>query len=610
MIDVDIVNNRICVTLDPEHPHFPTAHIALRSLLTVSDADAFSYYMGFDDFLAYRDRLNQLGLVYGRTISDAAWRYLTYLSEVDQYNAALKKGLNNQAILSTLNGNLKTPLYEDQVSGVSFLSYNRRVGLFDDMGAGKTIQALATILTLGDEVKRTLIICPRTVIYGFQREIKKHTHLKALSLPSGRKRALKYLKDNKSGDWDILLVHPENLISGQKGVGNIYGEIHRVLKSIPFDMYVIDEFHQYKNIDAKRTQCVLNLVNESRDRNGNWPRAILMTGTPVSETPINAYTALKVITGRMPHISRFENQYVVKKSIKITHKATAYKPERVVRVEKVVGFRNLDDLKRRIERVSIRRTKDDMKGFPDRVFTVRDVELGGRQKALYKTVCGEIVQELPTDSLVNLQRFLTENTKVLRLRQLLNHPCLLDEEGDSAKYEAVDEILEELFVDPAQKVILWTEYRKAVDKLWERYNDQYGAVKIYGGVGDDQLADIAQRFENEDKPRVAVCIPAKAGTGVDFLARARTAIYVDRPYSFTHYKQSLDRIHRRTGDLKTKLDRIRAQPATCIFLDGYQTVDELVRDKLMGKQDVVDALTTSNQKLIEIGRADLLRYLS
>jgi SNF2 family DNA or RNA helicase len=435
------------------------------------------------------------------------------------------------------------------------------------------------------------------------REIQKHTYLKALAIPPGKKASLEFLRENMHGDWDILLVHPENLINsgGEKGKkAEVYGPVTKLLKTMPFDMILVDEWHQYKNLSAKRTKCVLSLLGEIRDRERNLSRAIVMTGTPISESPLNAYVTLKVLSNdNLPHVSKFESYFTVKKDFTYGNRGT---------FAKVVGHKNLAELKARIERVSIRRTKDDMKGFPDKIFAIRDVLLDGKQLDLYKTVCGEVVSGLAHSSIVNLGEFFSSASSV-RLRQLLNHPAFLNEDCESSKYAEIDRILEELFADPEQKVIIWTEYRKAVDLIYDRWNEEYGVIKIYGGVDiDDKLAS---SFENDDRPRIAACIPAKAGTGVDFLARARTSIYVDRPYSYTLYQQSLDRIHRRVkteGEL-SRLDRIRSQPATIMFLDVPGSIDELVRDRLMNKSDVAEALLTSDEKLIEIGRSDLLQYL-
>lgn len=587
--------------LDPNSPYYESAYILVRSALTAYEIEENTWALSFHDLNVLKAKLDQVGLVEGRTMTEEAYEWVSYLTSLLVRNANIKRGVNSEQIRGALEGKLKYTPYVDQLPAISFAVNNRRAGIFDEMGVGKTLEALSALVVLGPGIRRTLVICPYTAQISFKREVEKHTHLKAIQVPSGRKRALQFIQDHRDTEWDLMLVHPENLIGGG-GRGNVYGDITKVLRSMPWDLFIIDEFHMYKNLTAKRTKCVLSILNEAQDREGKPPRAILLTGTPVSESPLNAYVALKVLTrDYLPHISKFEHHFVVKQSINYGSKGTH---------DKVVGYRNLDELKTMIEAVSIRRTKADMTGFPDRVAMIRDVELTGKQLALYRTICGEIVAGLPRSTMINLMRFLSDTTTVLRLRQVMNHPNLLDEAGDSAKYLEIDNLLEEILADPEQKVILWTEFRKAVDNLYERYNPLYGACKLYGGVTNEQLEQIAFDFENRDVPRVAVAIPAKAGTGLDFLARARTAIYVERPYSFTLYKQSIDRIHRRiTSGKMSYLDAIRAKPASMIFLDVMGSVDELIRDRLFGKQDLADALTTSDERLIEMGREDLLKYL-
>lgn len=603
---------KICVRLDPQHPSYETVYLIVRGLLSAYEIEENVWTISYNDMSILRYRLDKLGIIEGRTIDEDAFEWINWIHSQRVRNDEIKKGVNNRHIEELLEGKLKTTPYEDQLTAIAFAFNNRRVGIFDEMGVGKTEELLATLVALGDAVRRTLIVCPYTVQIGFTKEIRKHTYLKPLPVPNGRKRALEFVEKNRDTEWDIMLVHPENLIVPKKSGGA--SEMMKSLLSMTWDMIGVDEFHMYKNLDAKRTQAVLALLNECRDRQGKPPRGILMTGTPVSESPLNAYVALRTIsTDVIPHIHKFQNHFELRRDIQIPRKRTDGKRGvEYITVNKVVGNKNLGELRGLLESVSIRRTKDDMTGFPDRVLVVRDVELRGKQLALYKTLCGELVAGISNAERINLDRFLSDNTKTLRLRQLMNHPSLIDEGGDSAKYTECDAVLEEVLADPEAKVVIWTEFRRSVELLQERYNKLYGAVKIYGGVNNTQLEKIAHAFENEDKPRVAVCIPAKAGTGVDFLARARTAVYIDRPYSFTLYKQSLERIHRRVvqeGEDRTALDRIRAKPATIIFLDVVQSIDELIRSKLLEKERVATAVTTSTEKLVEMGREDVLRYL-
>lgn len=599
MINVSLRERRICAQVDPLHPSYSNLCLILQSLLSARALDECTWTLSYNDLMRLRRALDYSGLVEGRYTTEDAFEFVSWVHAQRERNIQIKKGINNEHVRAVLSNKLKTAPYDDQLTAVAYAVNNRRVGIFDEMGIGKSLEALASIVYLGPAVRRTLLVSPYTVQIGFLREINEHTHLKGLPVPSGRQQALEFVRSKKDAPWDVLMVHPENLIGTKKS--NIGGEILNLLLSMTWDMVLIDEFHMYKNLSAKRTQCILSLLNDTRDRAGKRPRAILMTGTPISESPMNSYVALKVLSyDYIPHITRFEDHFVVKKEVNYGEKGKHLK---------VTGYQHLDELKELLEAVSIRRTKEDMVGFPDRVFMIRDVMLEGHQLKLYLTLCGQVIQSLPQDSQINMEHLFNSN-RMLRLRQLMNHPSILGEKGDSAKYQECDSLLEEVLADPEAKVVLWTEFRPAVDLLYERYNDLYGAVKIYGGVDNVALARIKEEFENSPRPRVAVCIPAKAGTGVDFLARARTSIYLDRPHSFTHLKQSLDRIHRRVAsEKKTRLDFIRSKPATIIFLDVINSVDVLIRENSIRKQNVVDAVTVSDEKLIQLGRSDILRYL-
>jgi SNF2 family DNA or RNA helicase len=599
MLTVDITENKkFLILLDKGHEHYERAYVLVRSLLTAQEVKPDCWVVGYDDLLYFKDKLNDCGLKNtGKTITPPARDWLDFLSSVESKNLEIKSGTKNAETQQLLTPLLKSSLFEDQLTGVAYLMNSKRVGLFDAMGAGKTLEALATIVGLQGEISKTLIIAPKGVLPGFTREIAKHTNLTSVSLPTGRKKALEFLQKNAKSDWDILLVHPENLV-GEKN--NKFSPILHTLVGMPWDMVVIDEFHKYKNVEAKRTQCIIRIVTEVKNRKGGHARAIMMTGTPVPESPVNAYVFLKLTNfGRLPNINRFENYFTIKENI--DYGVRGIHP-------KIVGYKNLDLLKSMIERRSIRRTKDDLKGFPDEVTLIRDVYLRGKQEDLYRALKGQLRDSLPKESRINLMQILQSNAVAIRMRQLLNHPSFLNEDGESAKFVELGEMLEELFTDPTAKALVWTEYRHGVDLVHRYFNDAYGVLKIYGGVEIDE--NLIKTFEAQGGPRIAAVIPAKGGEGLDFLARARTAFYLDRPYSFTLYSQSLDRIHRRVSPVHTTwLDHIKAQPANLVFLDAVGTVDELVRATLSGKKDLSDALLIDDEKLMEIGREDLLAML-
>lgn len=585
MIFVTTKGKNFLVTLDRKSPYFKECYTVLASLLSSYESSYEQWLVDYDDFLLMKQKLDILNLTEDRIMDKSANDLLAAYQSETVFKESLKTGSMNYEINANLGG-LKTDLYGDQLTGVSYLVHSKRAGLLDSMGSGKTIQVLATIVSLGDEIKKTLIIAPLSVVLDFEDQIKQHTNLKSLVIPPGKAASLAFFDKHVGDSWDVLLVHPENLVKSEKGNMNCQSSLADGLMLFNFDMIVVDEFHLYKNIEAKRSVVVSQILKNVKNHKGESPRAICMTGTLVSESPNNAYLFLQIMGSHLPSFAKFEKYFSIFRKIEIK------RGKKRVKIDKVVGYKNLEILRDRIARFSIRRTKADLKGFPDQIFATRKLQLTGSQRSLYLSLLQGVMDGLPEN--VDVEEFFRPDGKAVRLRQILNHPALIEEGGDSVKYEELDSLLEELLSDKAQKVVIWTEYRAAVDLLYNRYNELYGVQKLYGGV------DITEELKNEfvygDKIRIAACIPAKAGTGVDFLARARTAIYVDRPYSLTLDNQSVDRIHRRVktdGEL-SDLDKIRSQPATIIYLECAGTLDELVRDRLLMKKSLSDSTMAKN----------------
>jgi hypothetical protein len=147
-----------------------------------------------------------------------------------------------------------------------------------------------------------------------------------------------------------------------------------------------------------------------------------------------------------------------------------------------------------------------------------------------------------------------------------------------------------------------------VDQLAKRYQAKYGCIKLVGGTSQEELAHWSKTWDTS-KERIAIGIPLFGGTGINFLGRCRYAIYVEPPFSLITFRQSQDRIHRRVGPILTEIDKVKASPATLIYLQVEKTIDELVYKILDCKGAMADSILTTDDKLIELGRAELLAYL-
>ena len=144
-----------------------------------------------------------------------------------------------------------------------------RIGLFLDMGLGKTVITMTAIQELmfdRFEVSRVLVIAPKRVAEDtWTREHAKWDHLKDLRISKvlgneqQRVRALK-------AEADIYVIGRDNVI----WLTEYYQGLR---KGWPFDMIVIDELSSFKNPQAKRFRALRKVIPLVK-------RVVGLTGTP------------------------------------------------------------------------------------------------------------------------------------------------------------------------------------------------------------------------------------------------------------------------------------------------------------------------------------------
>ena len=602
-IDIDLFSDdRLRVAICDEALESQVS-VLLAGLLTSQFIRAQGFWtLSFHDFRQLKMRLDALGLTQGRTATSEALQWLADRQAEHEAVDRVKNGEDNAGVASIV---LKTKPYEDQITGVRFLMTRRCAVLADEMGVGKTLQLLATFLALraNGEAKHMLVICPNSVKTAWIKEVQKHTDLTVEAVGNGSKKVLDDIIAHAEKRTDVLILHYDALVQPAKNGDTKtkpWSKAFEALMLLAWDVLVLDEAHQVKTMDSRRTQCALLLARSVHNTQGKKARVYMATGTPISESPLDAWSVLSFLDPlSLPRtFTKFENYF--------TTKTTKQGFTRVWK--QTVGYRNLSELKEILHYVMLRRLKVDIKGMPDKVEQTRYVAMGGEQRRLYDDIKAGVYDAIVHDPNDKLS-IAFAMTKCLRMRQVLNHPKLVERDGySSAKYDALDEVLDEVLSDPMAKAVVWTEWRDAAHMLTHRYAQKYGAITLIGGTTQEELAHYGKHWDTMPE-RVAVCTPKFGGTGVDFLQRCRTAIYVEPPYSTILFRQSMDRIHRRVANDGTEMDRIKASPATLIFLQVEHSIDQLVYSLLARKGNLVDAMLTEDEKLIELGKDELLQYL-
>jgi SNF2 family DNA or RNA helicase/predicted transcriptional regulator len=166
----------------------------------------------------------------------------------------------------------KYTLMPFQRLGVEYIVSRKYCLLGDDMGLGKSLQALAAVAAL--KAKRVLIICPGMLVEQWLRLSAEwnigHDH---------------YYIGRVDASVPICNSFPHWLLVSSYG----YASTNNALRDLSYDLVVIDESHALKNPTAKRTKRILGKGSLLK----NAERVVLMSGTPILNRPAELYIMLK-----------------------------------------------------------------------------------------------------------------------------------------------------------------------------------------------------------------------------------------------------------------------------------------------------------------------------
>ena len=302
-------------------------------------------------------------------------------------------------------------LYPYQQKGVEFMIKNGSCLNAFEVGLGKTIVTLAVFNTISTPFK-ALILCPKTLTWQWLAEIEKFTpHFKAVVIKgNAEERASLWVKDA-----DIYIANYELLLRDFNfAAGTIW------------DYVVCDEAVKISNPLIKTYKVLMRIKSKNR---------IALTGTPFQNRIQDIYGIINWLKpGYLGNYYAFLNRYCVKNYW-----------------GSVVGYINLEELRKRIRPLITRKTKKEvLPELPDIITSEVPFELSEEERQLYNKITKELLFEIEQaeiskiDNPVNIQYTVV---KMMKLRMLTGSMELLGESKISTKMECLKEILNNLLND-------------------------------------------------------------------------------------------------------------------------------------------------------------------
>ncbi len=409
---------------------------------------------------------------------------------------------------------LKMILRPYQVAGYQWLNYLRDIKwggiLADDMGLGKTVQALSFLeyyLTEHGKLK-ALVVCPTTLIYNWENEIRKFTPKLTYRIHHGpaRTRTKEELTDH-----DITITT----------YGTLRSDI-KLLMSVEFDYVILDESQAIKNPSSKVTKaaCLLNAKNR-----------LCMSGTPLQNNTFDVFAQMNFLNPGMLGTMEF------------------FRQEFAIPIDKFGEADRKDHLRKILYPFILRRTKEQVaKDLPDKQEMILWCEMEDEQRKIYDAYRNDFRDKiLGTIQEQGIQRSqLTILQGLMKLRQICDSPAILNEEEKFENHSIkLDELAREIVENIGDhKALVFSQFlgmlaliRAKLEELGVKYEYFDGSTS----APDREKA--IQSFQNNDEVRVFL-ISLKAG-GVGLNLTAADYVYIVDPWwNPAVEQQAIDRTHR------------------------------------------------------------------
>lgn len=517
------------------------------------------------DLLHRVSRLEQLGQEV--TIYPDAEEYIQrclFQEKIQRRVAEIRKDPAGHPLRTSL---LKVELLPYQLDGIAFVVGAGRAVLADDMGLGKTIQGIGTAELLAKEVgiTRVLVVCPASLKSQWQVEINRFT-------------------DRSSR----LVMGPAETRAGQYGDNGSFFTIcnyEQVLRDVDaieaarWDLIILDEGQRIKNWESKTSRTIKALRS---------PFALVLSGTPLENRLDELYSVVEFIDDRrLGPAFRFFNTYRV-----------------VDENGRVLGYKNLDELRERLKPILLRRTRKlVMKDLPPRTTEILRIQPTGEQMVLHDAH-QKIVQMIIQKRFISEMDLLRLQKALLMCRLAANASYLVDRQLPcfSSKLEELDNLLGQLAAEEDRKIVLFTEWTTMLD-LIEPILARHGLdhVRLDGSVPQKERQVLVHRFQKVPECRAFVTTNA-GSTGLNLQA-ANTVVNVELPWNPAILEQRIARAHR--------MGQKRSVQVYLLVSEG--TLEESLLGTLSAKQELALAALDPDSDVTELdlvsGMEELKRRL-
>lgn len=461
--------------------------------------------------------------------------------------------------------------YPHQIEGIRKLARMQNFLLADDMGLGKSLQALtvAAIDVVRGWADKILIVAPVSLKGNWSDEIEKFTTFRYMVLGQevelghgGHPDKIKKLGPAdraKQIDQFASLKGPKILVTNYEQIDPHLADLNKM----GFHVIIYDEAHYIKNYKSKRTKACIKLSAN---------RHFLLTGTPMLNHVNELWPLLHIIDpSAYPRYWGFIQRYAV---------FGGYKNKQIT------GVKNEKELTERLQAVMLRRMKADVLDLPEVQIIQRKVDLTPEQRKIYDELIDNLrVEMVGLDDPSEVDNALT---KFLRLKQICGTTLPFNGKDISSKLDLVVEDTIELLTPRREnmrpKLVVYSQFRDVIECFASRLDKSEPWIDIWelhGDVKTHLRQGVVKEWTNYNGPGVIIANPIVAGVGLNMTA-SRHGFFIDKLFVPGLNQQAIDRMHRIGAD--------RTQPVQITEYICRGTIENRVEQILRTKKKLFGSI--------------------
>jgi len=443
-------------------------------------------------------------------------------------------------------------LLPEQIEALDIIPNRKRIILADSTGQGKTISILASFAKLMSSGKfpriHLLGVCTKSATISWDKDLKNHTAFEYEIL----------LTENKAKDADY--ANPEGrhaTILPYSALDKFPLTMRAIVEGRQF-VLAVDEAHRIMNPKTRQSRLVRDLVSRSIAAWG-------MTATPMLNHLENLWGVIDCFfPNYLGSLEFFLQTYTVRRKRKIRGRKAKSKgggyQDRIIM--EIVGYKNTDHLKAKIEPIMLRRVRD-----MDIQFYHFRKPLTSEEEGAYLTAASGIIKETRT-----VKEF---STRLPELQLVANNSIAEDgspnRENRLSTKEALYFAIVSKILENGYGCIVYSSRLLTIERL--RYITRAAHCSLrfeqYCITGDSTFAERAEVQERHG-PGTILFMSDAGGESLN-LQKVNFVLFYDLPWSLGKIIQTIGRVARVDSTYKTFY---------AVILEAIGTIDEY-KGKLM-----------------------------